>query len=350
MKYNKQIVGIIISVGIIIVVGYLVFGIVVKKDMNQLQTNTVKDESEDYYTKGTLSAWTTYWDMNDLQAEMNIAAGTVDQVILFAAYFRGDDRLFLPDNVKEFGEINQERYPEIEYYISIVNDRLLEDGGSVLKEKALLERLYRNEATINQHIQDILALTKSLNISGIEIDYEGFRDDVTLWQKHLNFCTRLAKAADKQGLSVRVVLEPGIKFDILEFPQELEYVVMAYNLYGTHSEPGPKANISFINELIEKMRDLPERKGIALATGGFNWKNQQDAVGVTQAEAERLASKYNVNIKRDDESYVNYFKYYDDMEQKHEVWFADQETLRMWIEIANKNGIQDISIWRMEKK
>ncbi len=350
MKDKRRIIGVIGFLGILILAISMVWIFYMKKESSKITTPTKENTTEQNTAEETIATWAVYWDMKDLQEEMQEAADSVETVVLFAAYFQEDDQLLLPDVVKEFGNLYVERHPNIDYYISVVNDRVQNEGPSILKEKELLERLYQDETTMNLHIQSIIELAKSLDVQGIEIDYEGFRYDVDLWQKHLLFCEQLAGEAKEHGLKVRVLVEPGIKFDQLSFPNGVEYVVMAYNLYGVHSGPGPKADIKFLNNLLQKMEHLSDQKGIAFATGGFLWTDEKDAVGVTQVEAERLAKEHGATVLRDEGSYVNYFQYQGENGQEQEVWYADRRTLENWIAIAKQEGIQNISIWRMEEQ
>ena len=132
-----------------------------------------------------------------------------------------------------------------------------------------------------------------------------------------------------------------------------EYVVMFYNLYGTHSGPGPKADFAFIEKTIKKMEALPGTKSAAFATGGCLWEDYVplgDKKGkvrnVDEAEAVQLAEKHHATPVRDEKSHALHFAY---QAEGHEyvVWYADSETLNAWIGAAARGGLDRVSLWRL---
>ncbi|WP_303968664.1 hypothetical protein [Sporosarcina ureae] len=70
---------------------------------------------------------------------------------------------------------------------------------------------------------------------------------------------------------MRIILEPNVDVEQYDFPTGPVYVMMAYNLNGGHSEPGPKADNKFIHKVVRKLSTLPGQPVIALLAGGFSW-------------------------------------------------------------------------------
>ena len=64
-------------------------------------------------------------------------------------------------------------------------------------------------------------------------------------------------------------------------------------------------------------------------------------------EAQMLASKMEASYQRDDQSGALYFRYMDDLNQSHEVWFADEVTIETWIKEAQKEQINQFALWRL---
>lgn len=241
--------------------------------------------------KEKMSAWITYWDADDAMAKIADLDGRLESLEYFAAYFDAQNRLFIPDKITQLREKVKQTCGEPlpwSSYLTFVNDKLLVEGKSSLKDTHLLYALLAEPTTRQTHIQDILFLTESGGYDGVEIDYEAIRKDMVLWQHFIDFITELSAATTQRGLLLRVVLEPGIPYEALSFPERPEYVIMCYNLHGPGSEPGAKADDAFLLELTKKTSRLPGRKYFAIATGGFEWAD--DAVtALSQKEAHALA-------------------------------------------------------------
>ena len=66
-----------------------------------------------------------------------------------------------------------------------------------------------------------------------------------------------------QALKLRVPLAPGTSFSTTHFIAGPEYVVMLYNLYGTHTLlPGPKADRAFVQKILANMAAAYGKRGI----------------------------------------------------------------------------------------
>jgi hypothetical protein len=125
---------------------------------------------------------------------------------------------------------------------------------------------------------------------------------------------------------------------------------MCYNLYGTHSGPGPKADRNFLQSVFAVNRALPGQPSIAFATGGFDWGEDGTVVSLTQSDAVAIQEGNGISterISRDSESAVLYFSYYDLAGLSHEVWYADGETLAFWRSLALDAGYISFDLFRL---
>lgn len=294
-----------------------------------------------------ISAWVAYWNSQDAMAEIADFDGRLESLEYFGAYFDAQNRLFIPDEIITLREQFKQAYGNTvswPSYLTFVNDKLLPEGSS-LKDTALLYSLLGTPDAQKAHVQDILSLAESGGYDGIEIDYEAIRKDRVLWQHFIDFITLLSTEASQHGLLLRVVLEPGIPYETLSFPQGPEYVIMCYNLHGPGSEPGPKADDAFLLDLVKKTANLPGRRVFALATGGFEWTGEM-VTAVSQKDAHALARQENVRQQRDAGSQALLFSYSRD-EVVHQVWYADSITLEHWANLIRSAGDFGISIWRL---
>ncbi len=216
--------------------------------------------------------WATYWDTKGLTTALKDHEESYDAIGFFAAYYDESGKAFIPEGtavltteLKDLGIFDRK-----ESYLTFVNDQITAKG-SKLKDRALVQSLLKNETATLHHIDEIIALTKGVGYSGVEIDYEAIKRDMELWSAFVDFISQLYERTHSEGLKLRVLFEPGAPIDAFDWPEGPEYVMMCYNLYGDGTEPGPKANPSFLKEMVAKMEPLGASVNFALANGGFDW-------------------------------------------------------------------------------
>ena len=169
------------------------------------------------------------------------------------------------------------------------------------------------------------------------------RTDINVF---IDVIDRLYSKCTENNLGLRIVLEPNIPIEKLEFIEGPVYVIMCYNLHYSATEPGEKANPDFINELMDKMEKIPGIKDFAVASGGFDWREDGQVTSIDEIKAEELINKHNIKKNRDSNSKCINFEYIDEQNEKHEVWYADKYTLNSWMELINDRGYK-ISLWKL---
>ncbi|QDR79732.1 glycosyl hydrolase family 18 protein [Sporomusa termitida] len=292
------------------------------------------------------SAWLAYWDLEAGAKDLARIGKKLDQLSYFGAYFAKDDTLFLPRELSAQKSELQAKQRGYETYLTFVNDLHKADGSVVMKDTEVLRRVFADEAAMEKHIDEIIAMTLQAGFDGIEIDYERVWKEAEAGQLFLTFAEKLYVKALNNNLKLRLVLEPGTPFAATRFPRGPEYVVMAYNLYGMHSGPGPKANKEFIQKTAALMQTLPGEKSLALSTGGCLWSDNGEKRFLTEIEAKTLAAVYEAEPLRDDESQCLVYSYQDNG-ISYQVWYADVKTLNYWLAVAQEQGINNISLWRL---
>lgn len=292
------------------------------------------------------STWLAYWDLDAGEKDLDKIGKQLEKVSYFGAYFDSNDRLFIPKELSDKINERKKKKEKYETYLTFVNDKQNIDGSFALKDIEVLRRLFSDDASMDKHIDEIIALTLQGGYNGIEIDYERIWKDEKIGQAFLKFMNRLYSEALKNNLKVRVVLEPSTPFTAADFFKGPEYVVMLYNLYGLHSAPGPKANKEFVEKIITRMKALPGEKSVAFSTGGCLWGDNGEKRFLTEVEARTLAAVYDRETKRDEASQCLIFDY-KDKGVTYQVWYADVKTLNYWISIAKEQGENNISLWRL---
>ena len=321
-------------------------GTVSETVQTQSQESSLTEENQRW---DDLSAWTVYWNHENSLDEVELLGSKLKNIIHFAAYFDEENQLFVPEDTTIFFQTVKQMYSEKRYthYLSFVNDKLNQDAPSLLKDTKLLETLFKDENSMQNHIDDVLSAAEQGGYDGIEIDYEAIRKNTKLWKSFLIFIEKLYVQTQEKQLGLRVVLEPSAPIGQLDFPEGPEYVMMCYNLYGPGTTPGPKADKEFISELAKTMSLLPGEKSFAFATGGFDWAYKGDCVGITEQQAQARLTQYALTPERDEISAALTFDYHDEEGILHEVWYADGETLRIWMELSESVQTSAPSIWRL---
>ncbi len=331
-------------------IGMLIYGCSKEKNTleninKEVNNETVIIEAKNIFDENidSLSAWITYWDL-DVQGEVRSLDKNLKDISYFAAYFDSNNELLVPQQLVDYYSGSKDE--DYTKYLTIVNDKINSSGSSSLKDTDLLRTLLADSNSRNKHAKEIIDLVSLYGFDGIEIDYEQIKDDMELWNNYLLFIKELYDECDGIGLKLRVILEPNIPFDDLEFLEGPTYVMMCYNLHGGFSEPGEKANPQFIKELMDKMEKIPGSKNFAVATGGFNWASDGEVTSLSEMEAKDLVKEYKAKEERDNESQCIVFKYTDKDGIEHEVWYADKNTLNSWMQVIKEKGY-GISLWRL---
>lgn len=292
------------------------------------------------------SLWLVDWAYEKSINEAKEALENIDNVLLFATYFDEAGHLYQTENMIQLIHevVNNPSFNDKNVYLSIVNDQFKSNGTIIQKNPDLLKKLLANSSSRYAHIGEIISYVKEYPVDGIEIDYERIPSDLV--DNFFLFAQELQNALEEINLSLRIILEPGFPVESSSLPAELQYVVMAYNLHGYHSsDPGPKADYAFLDRLAEKFPNQSENINVALATGGFSWKDGT-VEQLTDEQIKELVQKYNPDQIRDNQSGALSFIFEQDGEQ-YEVWYADAKTIALWIERLVHNGMyRHFSIWR----
>lgn len=297
------------------------------------------------YEKEDVSAWVVDWQLQEGLDE--VKEYNLSSLQLFAAYFDENGDLFLPQNLIDIIEKKDKSEANKKLYITVVNDIVKTDGSSVQKNGEIIKDILLQNERRKYHINQLVKLVCEGGFIGLDLDYE--KIDSELWNEYADFIDELGKELKKNKKELRVILEPRSPIDKVSLPKEYEYVMMAYNLYGYHSEPGPKANKEFIKELSKKATDNLDDIRIAFSLGGFDWCEGENPKALTYVDANNLVKENDSKLNRDKDSGALYFDYIDSNGKKHSVWYSDNETIRIWKETAKESHINKFALWRLGK-
>ncbi|MED4780641.1 glycosyl hydrolase family 18 protein [Brevibacillus choshinensis] len=294
------------------------------------------------------TAWVVDWQWKAGSEDLQGMTNGLTSVQMFAAYFDESDNLFFTDAFKKglpkVQEISR-KSSLVHVDLTIVNDQLRKDGSDIQKDPTIVTRLMATKESRTKHVDQIMEAVSTYQFHGVEIDYERIHEKD--WNNVLAFIEELYQRLQEQDKTLRIVLEPRTPFESLSLPKGPVYVMMAYNLFGTQTVPGPKADRSFITELANRMKKVPGEKVIAVSAGGFDWSESGDVTAVTEERAAELAKSSLEMPRRDNASGSIHFQYVDEKNEKHTVWYADGTTLQTWANVISVEGIHNIALWRL---
>lgn len=293
--------------------------------------------------------WLAYWSYQGYEKELLCLGKQDTAVSVFGVLYdwQGDQPFLTQETEELLQKVKKEKGEGEKLYLSFINDLRLEDGSFSNKDPELLQRLFGNAEDGVKHAEEIVELACANGVDGIEIDYENIKKKEELWEPFCLFLEELSQRCEEEGLLLRVVLG-AYDTDKALFPEGIEYAVMCYNLYGTHSGPGPKADIAFLEETFERCRSLPGSVSAAFSTGGFVWAGESCEKALTEEEAEELYTSLGAEaseLVRDAASGALHFTYTQEGAER-EVWYADGETLSLWKQTAKEYGIRKFSLWK----
>ena len=287
-----------------------------------------------------LTVWTVYWDTQRTVRNIMTSSDKIDGISTFAAYYDEREKLFIPDETLKISRKlrDSEKTENIQQYLSVVNDK-----PHSAKDISLVKNKIGTAEKAAEHAAEIVQLAVENEYDGVEIDYEKIRSDLNLWNQFIVFEKDLITLCQKNGLKLRIVLETSTPVEDLNFPDGASYSVMCYNLYGSGTKPGPKADAEFLKKIAAKFGSLP---GIsyALANGGFDFDGTGTAKQLTSAEATQLAEEKHATPVRNEGSGALTFVY-----GSHTVWYADEKTLVFWQKVLDEAAGKDtdIGLWRI---
>ncbi len=290
------------------------------------------------------SAWVVYWDQDKGMEVYSKTKKKWDSLSYFAIRMDEKGHFRKPKDIVGNGTGKP-------FYLTFTND-VQKNGKEVLKDVDILKVVLKDERSREVHAREILKVAKSYGASGIDLDYEKVAKDPKVLKDFVAFTRTLYVEALTEHMPVRIILEPSVPFD-LPFSAGPEYVVMLYNLYGTHGGPGPKADGPFIEKTIKKMQALPPKRAVAFSNGGCLWKDygllglkKGTSRYITEADAVKLLRASGKKAKRDPKSAAMHFSYtYEGSD--YEVWYADEETLAAWVTLAANQGMPEAILWRL---
>lgn len=243
--------------------------------------------------------------------------------------------------------------------LATVHNLLYRPGGTDLA-KNLVRQLVSSPQNRRAFARNLVALVERYGLDGVNIDIEDAftEDSANLAQLYVDIADAFRAGGYFLSASVpsRVSDEPfnpfSDPFDYAIIGRAVdEFIVMLYNEYGwPGSPPGPPVSIPWFRRVIAYTKTKMPWYKIAAAVSVFGFDFNLATQRSSYASFERamqLANQYDSTIQFDMRQQTPWFAYTDAQGQQHQVWFENDDSIRVKIRTAWDMGINGVALWRL---
>lgn len=226
-------------------------------------------------------------------------------------------------------------------------------------DSQLAHQVLANQAVRGEFIKNLLALTIQENWDGLTIDIEkilaGDRSSYSAFLAELHTALKAKGKILSVSIAAKYRDDPedlwSGAFDYAEIGKAADQVVlMTYEEHGVGTTQGPIASLGWVKRVIDFAKgQIPEEK-IVMGLGVYasNWASDKpiQPTYLTYAKAVELARQNNVSILYDETQQVPHFAFTNG-EIRHEVYLENARSLSAKLDVAKKNQLQGVAIWRL---
>jgi len=202
-------------------------------------------------------------------------------------------------------------------------------------------------------INNIIKLVKEKQYDGINIDFEllppGQRDNLTAFMAELYPKMR----ALNKTLIISVFPQVDVAEDVSgaynypELAKNTDFLqIMTYDYHwSTSPKPGPIAPIDWYEKNIKYAIDKcggPHKVIIGVGLYGYDWTPGKDGETVTYVDAIVRAEQNGAKVMYDEGAQAPHYKY-----KNHEVWFENDKSIGVKLDIIAKYNPAGIALWRL---
>ena len=231
-------------------------------------------------------------------------------------------------------------------------------GSMFSSDRAAL--VLRNQDLQNTVITNILTMLKAKGYSGLNIDFEYIYPEDR--ENYNNFLRKVVERLRPQGYSVSTAIAPkvtadqkGLLYEAHDYKAHGEIcdfvVIMTYEWGWAGGSPWAIAPISEVRKVLDYAVTAIPRNKIVMGAPlyGRDWKipwvKGTFAKTVGPKEAVNLAAKYGVAISYNETYQSPFFRYTDESNQQHEVWFEDARSMQAKYDTVKEYNLRGLSYW-----
>ncbi|NDI35562.1 glycosyl hydrolase family 18 protein [Chengkuizengella sediminis] len=210
-------------------------------------------------------------------------------------------------------------------------------------------------------INNIEALVKDYNFSGVNLDFENmYYYDRAIYTQ---FVDELSKRLQPQGYEVIVSVTAKTyddldaawsgAFDYAALGEIVDYVqLMSYDQHGTWGVPGPVSGYDWLQNVFNYADSQIPSEKIIIGIPGYaiDWdlSGTSDNKAISQKEVTRRFSEGGITVKRDSNSRTPYYEYKDNVGNQHVVWYDDDISISEKVDLVNDYNFAGVSVWEID--
>jgi spore germination protein len=229
----------------------------------------------------------------------------------------------------------------------------------------LLSEVLNNENAFNNLIKTIInnMKDKKYNILNIDFEYIYPKDK----NKYIEFLNNLKKELEKYNYLLFVSVTPkysgeqqGILYEAHDYHEigkiANRVVIMTYEWGYTGGPAMAVAPLDKIKRVLNyAISEINSNKILmGIPTYGYDWTLPfapgTSARSIGNPEAVNIARKYKQSIKYDEIAQTPYFNYYDELTNKHEVWFEDARSIKAKLDLVKEYKLAGVSYWTINRR
>ena len=212
-----------------------------------------------------------------------------------------------------------------------------------------VHRIITSTKNTNEFISSIIQTLVKYKFDGVNIDFENLTE---VSDEHLiNFQKILYDSLHSKGYVItQDIATYNSDYNLEELSKYNDYfILMAYDQHYASSDAGPVSPAKWVDDALSNtlMKLPPEKIILGLATYGYDWKQGYEGTDITYQEAIVTAKESDGKIIFDNDNYNLTYKYFDEDDIAHEVWFTDAATTFNLMRSSSDNHIAGVALWRL---
>lgn len=212
-------------------------------------------------------------------------------------------------------------------------------------------------------ISNVIATLRERGYSGLDVDFEFvFSQDA---EPYAAFITRLRRELAPLGYPVIVALAPktsadqpgllyeGHNYRLLGQAAD-QLLLMTYEWGYTYGPPMAVAPLPNVRQVVEyALTEIPAGKlWLGIPNYGYDWplpfvQGETKATSISNQYAVQIALRYNAAIQYDQRAQAPWFRYIDNNEREHEVWFEDARSIQAKLALIPEYGLYGAGYWNL---
>lgn len=225
----------------------------------------------------------------------------------------------------------------------------------------VLNRLLNEPALREQWLTAIVERVEAGGYSGASIDFEtGYATDR---DAYTSFIAELGRRLHDRGKLLSIAVSAKNRdvqghprssfFDYIALSEHVDTIfVMAWGVHWTTSAPGSPDDMTWLRGVVNYVKTMPNRTRFVIGSPlyGMDWAGDggadEPATSYEYDAVIALAQSVGATPRLDPVSGSKYFAYTGGDGKRHQVWFADAETISMRLALAREAGL-GTGFWRL---